>query len=145
MEKLKNSIITILSLVFAFWSKKSTPLLLLLIANIIDLITGTWKSFYLKKKISIKKLLWGIIKKFSMYLLIICGFILDTLISYTVENFDISITTNNIIGSLLAIWLVLDEVLSILCNLALLKVPIPSFLYKFVKNLQEKIDKKASL
>lgn len=143
MEKLKNSMITILSLAFAVWSNISTPLILLLLTNIIDIITGIWKSLYLKKKISGRKMLWGIIKKISMYLIIICGFIIDSLISYTVENFGISMSTNSIVGSLLGIWLVLDELLSILCNLALLKIPIPNFFYKFIKNLQEKIDEKA--
>lgn len=143
MDKLKILLITALSLVLTFFDNISLPLILLIISNIIDIVTGTWKSFYLKQKFTYQKMMIGIIKKCSMYVLIMCASILDTLISYTVENLGFSINGDGLIGILITIWMILNELVSIICNLSLMKVPIPGFLLKLIKSMQEKIDKKA--
>lgn len=145
MERFKLYFITVISLLISFWNKLSIPLVLLLICNIIDIITGLWKASYIKEKITFKRMIWGTIKKISMYFLIITGFIIDTLINYTAVNLEIHVNLNGIIGSLIATWLVLDEILSILRNLMIIKVPMPNFLSALVKKLKGKIDEKGNL
>lgn len=145
MEKIKIYFITVISLLISFWNKLSIPLVLLIICNIVDIITGLWKAFHIKEKITFKKIMWGTIKKISMYFLIITGFIIDTLINYTAINLGIHINLNGIIGSLIATWLVLDEILSILRNLIIIKVQMPNFLSTLVKKLKGKIEEKGDL
>ncbi|HPF82605.1 MAG TPA: phage holin family protein [Bacilli bacterium] len=140
MEKVKFVTTSIFLGIICFFNSLSIPLLLLIITNIIDIITGLLKSLHINENITFKKLIWGLIKKFSMYLLIIIGYIIDIIIIYTVENFNIAITNQNIFESLITIWLILDELLSILKNFMILEVPMPNFLIKIVKKLKNKID-----
>lgn len=133
--------INILNVILEFFSEMSIFIFLLFICNIIDIITGISVSFYLKKKITYKKLLLGLIKKISIYFLIICGYIFDLILIYTVENFDISLQ-NNLICGLLSTWLILNEQISIISNLIILKVPVPNFILKLITKFQNKIDYK---
>lgn len=140
MDKFKVIMITICSLAVSLWNKLSLPLILLMISNIIDIITGLWKATYIKERITFKRIIWGTIKKISMYFLILSGYIIDVIINYTVENFEINIGLGGIVGNLIAVWLVLNEQLSIIKNLTIMKVPMPNFIIELVKKLKNKID-----
>src|SRR5574344_1733960 len=117
MEKFKVIMIALCSLAVSFWNKLSLPLILLIISNVIDIVTGLWKAVYIKERITFRRIIWGTLKKLSMYFLILSGYIIDVLINYTVENFEVNIGLSGIVGNLVAVWLVLNEQLSIIKNL----------------------------
>ena len=141
MAKIKILIFTFISLVISYYTSISLPILLLAISCLLDIITGILKSLYIKNKFTFNKFVWGFIKKLCMLILIFIGISLDVIISYTVENFNITIPTHNLFGGLIGIWLVLDELLSVLRNLVVLEVPMPNFLISVIKKLKNTIDK----
>lgn len=141
MAKIKILIFTFISLVISYYTSISLPILLLTISCILDIITGILKSLYVKNRFTFSKFVWGFIKKLCMLILIFIGISLDIIISYTVENFNIIFPTHNLFGGLIGIWLVLDELLSILRNLIVLEVPMPNFLISVIKKLKNTIDK----
>ena len=141
MNKTKILLFTFISIIVSYYNNISLPILLLVISCILDITTGILKSLYIKNKFTFNKLVWGLIKKTCMLILIFIGISLDIIISYTVENFNIEFTTNNLFGGLIGIWLVLDEQLSILRNLVVLEIPMPNFLISVIKKLKNTIDK----
>ena len=141
MNKIKILLFTFISIIVSYYNNISLPILLLVISCILDITTGILKSLYIKNKFTFNKLVWGLIKKTCMLILIFIGISLDIIISYTVENFNIEFTTNNLFGGLIGIWLVLDEQLSILRNLVVLEIPMPNFLISVIKKLKNTIDK----
>lgn len=141
MAKIKILIFTFISLVISYYTSISLPILLLAISCLLDIITGILKSLYIKNKFTFNKFVWGFIKKLCMLILIFIGISLDVIISYTVENFNITFPTHNLFGGLIGIWLVLDELLSVLRNLVVLEVPMPNFLISVIKKLKNTIDK----
>ncbi len=141
MDKIKIIIFTFISLVISYYNSISLPILLLCLSCILDIITGVLKSLYIKNKFTLSKLFWGFIRKLCMLILIFIGISLDVIISYTVENFNITFPTHNLFGGLIGIWLVLDELLSVLRNLVVLEIPMPNFLISVIKKLKNTIDK----
>ena len=141
MEKIKFLVVTFISIIISYYNTISLPIILLLISNIIDVLTGVFKALYIKKKFAWNKLFWGFVRKLCMYLLIFIGASIDIIIIYTVENLQLSIPENHIFGGLIGVWLVLDENLSILRNLVVLEIPMPNFLISIIKKLKSTIDK----
>ena len=141
MEKIKIVLVTFFTLVISYYNNISLPIILLIISNILDVLTGIFKSLYIKNKFTWSKLFWGFIRKLCMYFLIFIGMSIDIIIIYTVENLQLSISESHIFGGLIGVWLVLDEQLSILRNLVILEIPMPNFLISIIKKLKSTIDK----
>lgn len=61
-------------------------------------------------------------------------------ISFTAAN--ITVNYNMWFGLLVAVWLIINEMISILENLSKLGVPIPEFLTKIIKRLKNSAERK---
>lgn len=113
-----------------------------------DWISGTMASGYEKikypnapdKGLSSSKGAQGIFKKVSYLLAVGVGIGLDWLILTMAEEFDMVIPLKAFFGLLIALWYVVNEMLSIIENLNRMDAHIPSWLVKAVKFLQCKID-----
>ena len=53
-------------------------------------------------------------------------------------NADIS--TGNCVGIIVVVWLIINEIISILENLSFIGIPLPKFLQKIVSHLKDNID-----
>lgn len=80
-----------------------------------------------------------------MWLLIGVGAILDTLINYAVECAGIAITIPFIVATIVAVWLIVNEIISILKNMVDIGVKLPPFLMPIVKNIKKQVEDKAKL
>lgn len=140
MEKLKLALVTLFSIIVSYYNNLYLPIIMLIICNILDTLTGIFKSLYIKKKFTCSKFFWGFIRKLCMYFLIFIGICIDIVIVYTVENLKLSIPYNNLFSGLICVWLILDELLSILRNLVVLEIPMPNFLISIIKKLKSTID-----
>lgn len=142
MEKLKIALTGVFGALFSFFGLLTVPLLLLLLSNIIDYITGLMASSSRNEKISSYKSFKGISKKICMYLLIVVGFMVDIIIDYGIANLGLQIEFPNIFACVIALWLVCNEILSILENLADIGAPIPAFLMPVVKKIKNMTENK---
>ena len=118
------------------------PLMILTITMIIDYGTGmaaAWKTAAL----SSKKGIAGIIKKLGCLVLVIIGMVVDWSVMYWLSTFGAGEVYQFSFGALVAFWLTMNELISILENLEALKVPIPKFLTKVVKRLKVTAEKAA--
>ena len=111
------------------------PVTVLMAAMIIDYVTGMAAAWH-NKKLSSKKGLSGIIKKISYLALVCVGMGVDWLIYSGLSQAGISTEHSVFFGVLVTVWLIINELISILENLKAIGVPLPTFLTKIVKRLK---------
>ena len=138
MEK-ENFIKLIISSIGAYLSNKLgilfPVLVILLFAMIVDYSTGMIKAKYLGE-IESKKGMWGVIKKAMYAVVVAVAMISDWIIINIAEKVGVNIPLTTFFGLLVAIWLIVNECISILENLIKLEVPIPNFLKSLVSRLK---------
>ena len=111
------------------------PVTVLMAAMIIDYVTGMAAAWH-NKKLSSKKGLSGIIKKISYLALVCVGMGVDWLIYSGIKQVGIDLDYTIFFGLLVTIWLIINELISILENLGSIGVPLPKFLFAVIKRLK---------
>jgi toxin secretion/phage lysis holin len=119
------------------------PVLLMVLCNVIDYITGLIAAQYRKDGISSYRSMKGIFKKVSMWLLVIVGAVIDSLISYTTETLGMNLPFTFLVAAVVAVWIVCNELISILENMIDIGVDIPAFLMPLVKQIKKQTESAA--
>lgn len=146
MDKVKATVIVALSVLMSWLGILTIPVLLLVGCNIIDYITGLMAAKFREDGgISSYKSIRGIYKKIGMWMLVIVGAFVDVLIQYSVECAGIEIAVPFVVATVVAVWLVVNELISILENLKDSGVKIPPFLMPLMKYINRKVEDKAKL
>ena len=134
----------IIAAVAAFFSAKLGilgPILLALMGvMIVDYLTGMTAS---KKEgdLNSKKGMWEILKKVTYMVVVGVGMLMDWLILTTAENLGAEIPLQTFFGLLVAIWLIINELISILENLTRIGTPMPNFLIRVVQDFKVTVEK----
>lgn len=113
------------------------PVTLLVLCNVIDYVTGLFATPNRGEKISSYKGIRGIIKKISMWLLVVVGAIIDELIKYSIVTIGLNFPFTFPIACVVAIWLICNELISILENLDDIGTPLPGFLEKIIYYIKD--------
>lgn len=121
------------------------PVILLVLSNIIDYITGLMATPGRGEKIKSYKSIRGIMKKISMWILVIVGAMIDQLIKYSADAVGMVMPFTFLVACVVAIWLICNEIISILENIADIGGPTPPFLNKIVSYIKEQIENKADI
>ena len=146
MDKVKATVIAALSVLMSWLGILAIPVLLLVGCNVIDYITGLMAAKLRQDgKISSYKSVRGITKKVCMWMLVIVGSFMDILIQYAVEVAGLGITIPFVVATIVAVWLVVNEIISILENLVDIGVDLPPFLMPVVKYIKKQVEDKAKL
>jgi toxin secretion/phage lysis holin len=145
MNKIKTAFTAFFSALAGWLGILAIPVLILVLCNIIDYATGVAASPYRGQKVDSYKGVRGIKKKVSMWLLIFIGAMMDWLIVYAGQTIGITTPVNFLIACIVAIWLIANEIISILENLVDIGAPIPPFLLPLVKNLKKQVEDKAAV
>lgn len=119
----------------AYFGVIAIPLLILIAVMIIDYLSGLAKAWY-KSDLSSRIGIVGAVKKLC-YILVVCvACVTDWLISEGLSSVGIDIGFSYYFGVIVTVWLIINECISILENLSVLGVPLPSFLVKIVHRLK---------
>ena len=146
MDKVKATVIAALSVLMSWLGILAIPVFLLVGCNLIDYVTGLVAAKYRQDGgISSYKSIRGIFKKIGMWLLIIVGSFMDILIQYAVECVELGLTVPFVVATVVAVWLVVNEIISILENLMDIGVNMPPFLMPVVKYIKKQVEDKAKL
>ena len=125
----------------AYFNVLLVPLTILIVVMIIDYATGmtsAWKSGELESMTG----LIGILKKVSYLVLVAVGGVVDYLISAGLAAANVEISITYCCGLIVCVWLIINELISILENLAELGTPIPDFLVNVVHRLKNTVESK---
>lgn len=119
----------------------AVPIIVLMVMMIIDYLSGmsaAWSEGTLSSKVGAK----GIVKKVGYMALIAVAMGVDYLIYSGIVAANIEVGYNMWFGLLVAVWLIINEMISILENLSRLGVPIPEFLKKIIGRLKTSAERK---
>ena len=144
MDKVKAVFIAIFTVLSAWLGVLAVPVFTLVSLNVIDYGTGLVVAKYRGQKISSYRGFRGILKKICMWLLVAIGAIIDMLITYGAEQAGIVLHLGYAVASLVAVWLICNEIISILENMADIGVSYPEFLKKIVDKVRDQVESKAT-
>ena len=119
----------------------AVPIIVLMVMMIIDYLSGmsaAWVHGDLSSRVGAK----GIVKKVGYMALIVVAMGVDYLIYSGTTAANITVNYNMWFGLLVAVWLIINEMISILENLSKLGVPIPDFLTKIIQRLKNSAERK---
>ncbi len=146
MEKVKAILTTIIGGVMSMLGILAVPVLILVGCNVIDYATGLLAAKYREQALDSYKGFRGIAKKVCMWLLVVIGAVIDWLLLYASETVGIRLPFTFLVACVVAIWLICNELLSIMENIADIGVPLPGFLTRIAKYIKQqtegKMDKK---
>lgn len=117
------------------------PVLLMVMCNVIDYGTGLMAAPRRNDgNISSYKSMRGIAKKVAMWLLVVVGAIIDQLLLYASGAFGFVWPFEFIVASVVAVWIVCNEIISILENIQDIGINLPAFLLPLVKNIKSQTE-----
>ncbi|MDE7267276.1 MAG: phage holin family protein [Lachnospiraceae bacterium] len=140
MDKIKTVLIVVISAIMNLLGILAIPVFLMVGCNMIDYITGLMASKYREEQISSYKGMRGIIKKVCMWLLVIVGAMIDVLVKYAASTMGLNIQIPFIVATLVAVWIVVNEIISILENIIDIGVELPPFLLPIVKRIKKEVE-----
>ena len=120
------------------------PLAVMLAVMIVDYITGMIKAWYnseLCSRIGLK----GIIKKVGYLVIVGVGMVVDYLIREALHSVGVAVPVEYTVALIVIIWFIINELISILENVAAIGAPVPEFILKLVKRLKVSVEEKAEV
>ncbi len=119
----------------AYFGAVAVPVIVLLIMMAADYLSGM-AAAYVTASLSSRRGISGIVKKVGYMLLIAVAMGVDYLIMNGLTAVNIRPGFEMYFGMIVTVWLIINEMISILENLGVLGVPIPGFLQAIVKKLR---------
>ena len=142
--ELKAAIAAPIALVGAYLQQLLFPLIVLVLMEVFDYISGmanAWKKKTLCSRVGIE----GIVKKVLYFCIVLVGCVFDYLIYLLGNYMGIPGPNGNFIGLLVIIWLIINEGISILENLGEMGLPsvpkLDSLLDHLKKNVESSVTK----
>lgn len=145
MGKVKAVFISFFSALSSLLGVLYIPVLLMVLCSVIDYFTGLFAAPARGEKISSAVGLRGIIKKICLWLLVVVGAIVDEVLKYSTEFIGLTVPFTFLVACIVSLWIICNELLSILENLKDIGVPLPAFLAKIVVYIKSKAEQKADI
>ena len=82
----------------------------------------------------------GIFKKVSMWLLVVVGAIIDEMLLYASTSIGWKSPVTFLVACVVAMWLICNEIISILENIQDMGVNIPAFMQPLVKHIRSQVE-----
>lgn len=145
MDKVKAAFVAAFSMIFGWLGILAVPVLILAGLNFTDYITGILASKRRNELVTSDKGLWGIVKKIGMWILVGLGWAMDVLINYAGQYVGLSIKLPFVVATIVAVWLICNEIISILENLLDIGVAMPPFLMPLAKMIKGQVEDKTKM
>lgn len=140
INHMKFTVVALLGFLSSLLGVLALPVLLVVLCNIIDYATGLMASPYRSQDINSYKSIRGIWKKVCMWLLIVVGAIIDQTLLYASDMIGIRMPFTFLVACIVALWIICNEIISILENVKDMGVNIPGFLEPLVKNIKSQVE-----
>ena len=139
MKQIKALTAVIIGGLSAYLQVVFVPLVVLIAVMIVDYMSGMLKAWG-RDELSSKVGLRGIAKKISYLLLVCVAGVVDWLVWSGLRQVGITLDFGFCFGLIVIVWLIINELISILENLEALDVPMPRFLKNVVKHLKAAVE-----
>ena len=118
------------------------PVLVLVGVMLVDYATGMAKAWAAGELCS-RTGIAGILKKVGYMVIVAVACVVDWLLRYLATEFGWDIGIEFLFASAVIVWLIVNELISILENVAQLGAPVPAFLGKIMARLKLGVETKA--
>ena len=142
LENIKLAFVAIFTMAGNWLGILAMPAYMLVLTNVVDYFTGLVAAKHRGEKISSEIGFWGIFKKISMWVLVWVGYELDFIISTLAQLVHIDINIAGIIPLVTILWLMINELISILENIRDIGVEIV-WLNRLIQLVLEKTEETA--
>lgn len=142
MDKIKAIITAVGGAILSWLGALAVPVILLVVCNVLDYITGILAAGYRAEKICSYKGFRGIAKKVCMWLLVVVGAVMDTLIATAGDSVGITLPFTWAVAIVVAVWLTCNEIISVLENISDIGVPMPGFVRRLAQYVASQIEQK---
>ena len=122
----------------AYFKQLVVPVAVLIAVMICDYVTGMTAAWS-------RKGIQGVIKKVFYLMIVAVGMGVDYLITMLGGKLGVQLDVNFVVGLLVIVWLIINELISILENSGKIGVPMPDFLMKLLDRLKQTTEKKAEV
>lgn len=145
MDKSVNAVVAVaLGALCSYACQLLIPLVILLAVILIDYCTGmvkAWERGELSSRIGIK----GVIKKVS-YLVVVCvAGVIDWLLHGALSKIGVDISVKFMFAQMVIVWLIINESISILENVAAIGGPNIGFMGKLLAKLKQQTEDKSTI
>ena len=121
------------------------PVAVLVAVMVLDYVTGMADA-WAARELSSKTGLLGIVKKLcyliAVAVAVVVAVVVDWVIQSVAAKAGLDMGNFYAFGLLVTVWLILNELISILENLSTLGVPLPEFLMKIIEKLKKTAEEK---
>lgn len=140
-RSIKIGVCSVTAALIGYLQAIAVPLIMLLIAVSCDYVSGMIAA-YSEGTLSSRKGKLGILKKLSYLIVIVAAALLDWILIKGLALIGQGVEIRTFyLAAVVCIWLILNEILSILENLTRIGVPLPSFLAVIAKRLKQTTEK----
>lgn len=125
----------LLAALAAYLQQLLAPMIVLIAVMALDYVSGisaAWVNRQLSSRIGIM----GIVKKICYLLIVAVGMALDYLISLLGARFGVQLDNTYFVGLLVIVWLIINELISILENCDEMGLPVPAFIGALLRRLK---------
>jgi len=126
--------------VCSYFKEIFAPVMILILVMMVDYVTGV-AAAWMNHELSSKTGLIGIFKKLSYLALVVVGCSIDYLINLLGAQLTGAEISIKAIGLVVTCWLIINELISILENVARQGGPVPPFLANILLHLRETAEK----
>ena len=140
--KTKAILYALVGAVTGYLGNLAIPFYLLVLCNIIDYATGVTAAPYRSIRRSSYRSFLGILKKVMQWLLVLVGWIMDQLITYLSSGVGWNLNDSVVVACVVCVWLMCNEIISIIENLSDIGVKIPPFLIPLVDFVKRTTEEK---
>lgn len=137
----KGALTAVFAALAAYFGELLIPLAVLILAMLADYGTGMARA-WITRTVSSKTGLKGIVKKTLYLALVAAGGAADFLMGHALARTGVTLPASGLAGLLVTVWLIINELISILENLSACGVPVPAFLVKLIARLKDAADKR---
>lgn len=141
MNFLQSVFAAVSAAIVAYLNILLVPLIVLIVVMVIDYLSGMAQA-YVSHTLNSRIGVIGILKKVGYLATVAVAIIADYIISEALMLLGTDIKLNYYIGLVVTIWFIINELISILENLAEIGTPIPAFLTKIIKRLKVTVESK---
>lgn len=123
----------------AYFNVLLIPLFVLVAVMLVDYVTGMMGASC-TGKLNSRVGVTGILKKVGYLVLVAVGMVVDYLITSALVSIGVALQINYCFGMIITIWLIINELISILENLGEMNIPLPHFLVNMIKSLKNRVE-----
>lgn len=141
MDVFKAAVAATVGALVAYGVQLFIPCIVLVVVMLLDYITGmvkAWEAGELSSKVGIK----GILKKLGYLVIVSVACVVDWCVRYGVESVGMEWKFEFLFASIVLLWLVINELISILENVSAIGAPVPAFLTKIIGKLKTNTENK---